>query len=63
MNAIVWQDVRVSGDVTELSKLGGPDRFRFYGLPVAVLTSPNFGQILGTIGTARQIQFALKFSF
>jgi outer membrane receptor protein involved in Fe transport len=34
-----------------------------YGLPVAVLTSPNFGQILGTPGNARQIQFALKFNF
>ncbi|HEV3483345.1 MAG TPA: carboxypeptidase regulatory-like domain-containing protein [Candidatus Acidoferrales bacterium] len=34
-----------------------------YGLPVPILTSPNFGHILGTIGTSRQIQFALKFSF
>ena len=34
-----------------------------YGLPVPILTSPNFGQILGTVGTSRQIQFALKFSF
>ena len=34
-----------------------------YGLPVSVLTSPNFGEILGTAGIARQIQFALKFSF
>lgn len=34
-----------------------------YGLPVAVLTSPILGQIFGTVGTARQIQFALKFSF
>ena len=34
-----------------------------YGLPVSVLTSPNFGEILGTAGNARQIQFALKVSF
>jgi outer membrane receptor protein involved in Fe transport len=34
-----------------------------YGLPVAVLTSPNVGQILNTVGTSRQIQFAIKFSF
>ena len=34
-----------------------------YGLPVSVLTSPNFGQILGTAGNARQIQLALKFNF
>jgi len=34
-----------------------------YGLPVSILISPNFGHILGTIGTSRQIQFALKFSF
>ena len=34
-----------------------------YGLPVSVLTSPNFGRILGTAGNSRQIQFALKFSF
>jgi hypothetical protein len=34
-----------------------------FGLPVAVLTSPLVGQILNTVGTARQLQFALKFSF
>jgi outer membrane receptor protein involved in Fe transport len=34
-----------------------------FGLPVAILTSPNFGHILGTVGNSRQIQFALKFSF
>src|SRR5262245_37157890 len=28
MNAIVWQDSRVAGDVAELSKSGGADRFR-----------------------------------
>jgi glycerol kinase len=36
MNAIVWQDVRVSGDVAEFSKSGGPDRFRSKtGLPLS----------------------------
>jgi hypothetical protein len=34
-----------------------------FGLPVAVLTSPLVGQVLNTIGTARQLQFALKFTF
>ena len=34
-----------------------------YGLPVSILTSRDFGRILGTVGTSRQIQFALKFSF
>src|ERR1051326_2747377 len=36
MNAIVWQDVRVSSDVAEFSKSGGPDRFRSKtGLPLS----------------------------
>jgi glycerol kinase len=36
MNAIVWQDVRVSADVAEFSKSGGPDRFRSRtGLPLS----------------------------
>jgi hypothetical protein len=34
-----------------------------FALPVAVLTSPQVGQILGTVGTARQLQLALKFNF
>jgi glycerol kinase len=35
-NAIVWQDVRVSGDVAEFSKSGGADRFRLKtGLPLS----------------------------
>ena len=34
-----------------------------FALPVAVLTSPQIGQILGTVGTARQLQLALKFNF
>jgi len=35
-NAIVWQDVRVSGDVAEFAKSGGPDRFRSNtGLPLS----------------------------
>lgn len=33
-----------------------------YNLPDAVLTSPNFGQVL-TAGDPRQIQLALRFSF
>lgn len=33
------------------------------GLPVPVLTAPTFGQILGVVGNARQVQFALKFRF
>jgi glycerol kinase len=36
MNAIVWQDVRVSADVAEFSKLSGADRFRSKtGLPLS----------------------------
>jgi glycerol kinase len=36
MNAIVWQDVRVAGDVAEFSKAGGADRFRSKtGLPLS----------------------------
>ena len=36
MNAIVWQDVRVSGAVAEFSKSGGADRFRSKtGLPLS----------------------------
>ena len=35
-NAIVWQDVRVSDDVNEFSKSGGPNRFRLKtGLPLS----------------------------
>jgi glycerol kinase len=35
-NAIVWQDTRVAGDVTEFSRHGGQDRFRAKtGLPLA----------------------------
>jgi glycerol kinase len=35
-NAIVWQDVRVSGEVAEFSKSGGGDRFRLKtGLPLS----------------------------
>ncbi len=34
-----------------------------FALPVAVLTSPQVGQILGTVGTSRQLQLALKFNF
>ncbi len=36
MNAIVWQDMRVAGDVAEFSKEGGADRFRLKtGLPLS----------------------------
>ena len=36
MNAIVWQDMRVAGDVAEFSKAGGADRFRLKtGLPLS----------------------------
>jgi glycerol kinase len=55
-NAIVWQDVRVSGDVAEFSKSGGADRFRLEtGLPL----SPYFSGlklrwILQNIPRARQ---------
>jgi glycerol kinase len=36
MNAIVWQDVRVSGAVAEFSRAGGADRFRLTtGLPLS----------------------------
>src|SRR5438067_6704083 len=28
MNALVWQDMRVGDEVAELSRNGGPDRFR-----------------------------------
>jgi len=34
-----------------------------FALPVSTLTSPLVGQILGTVGTARQLQLALKFNF
>jgi Carboxypeptidase regulatory-like domain len=34
-----------------------------WGLPVRDYTNPQFGKILGTRSTARQIQFALKFRF
>lgn len=34
-----------------------------FGLPVPTYTAPTFGQIFGTVGTARQIQFAVKFNF
>jgi hypothetical protein len=34
-----------------------------FGLPVPILTAPTFGEILGTVGTARQLQLALKFNF
>ncbi|WP_420152083.1 FGGY family carbohydrate kinase, partial [Siphonobacter sp.] len=39
-NALVWQDTRTSGLVTELSAEGGPDRFREQtGLPLATYFS------------------------
>jgi glycerol kinase len=39
-NALVWQDARVSDYVTELSRDGGPDRFRAKtGLPLATYFS------------------------
>lgn len=39
-NAIVWQDTRVADAVTELSRDGGPDRFRkLTGLPLATYFS------------------------
>jgi Carboxypeptidase regulatory-like domain/TonB-dependent Receptor Plug Domain len=34
-----------------------------FALPNATLTSPLVGQILSTVGTARQLQLALKFNF
>ena len=34
-----------------------------FGTPVPILTAPTFGEILGTVGTARQLQLALKFNF
>jgi len=40
MNAIVWQDSRVAGDVAELSKSGGGERFRAKtGLPLSTYFS------------------------
>ena len=40
MNAIVWQDARVADYVAELSRAGGPDRFRAKtGLPLATYFS------------------------
>jgi glycerol kinase len=39
-NAVVWQDTRVDDAVTELSRDGGPDRFRkLTGLPLATYFS------------------------
>ncbi len=39
-NAIVWQDTRVEGMVTEFAKQGGPDRFRAKtGLPLSTYFS------------------------
>jgi glycerol kinase len=39
-NALVWQDTRVGDDVTELSRDGGPDRFRAKtGLPLSTYFS------------------------
>jgi len=39
-NAIVWQDTRVAGDIEELSKQGGQNRFREQtGLPLATYFS------------------------
>src|SRR6185295_5090415 len=55
-NAIVWQDVRVSSDVADFSKSGGPDRFRpKTGLPLSTYFSGlKLRWILQNIPTARQ---------
>jgi hypothetical protein len=34
-----------------------------FGIPVNDLTDPNFGSVLSTANTERQLQFALKFYF
>ncbi len=39
-NALVWQDMRVGDGVTEMSRVGGPDRFRAQtGLPLSTYFS------------------------
>lgn len=54
-NAIVWQDVRTSGLISELAADGGQDRFRAAtGLPLATYFSgPKIGWLLDEIAGAR----------
>ncbi len=41
-NALVWQDMRVGDGVTEMSRVGGPDRFRAQtGLPSPLTSAPS----------------------
>jgi len=55
-NALVWQDTRVSGDVAELAKAGGQDRFRAKtGLPLTTYFSGlKIRWILNHVPGARQ---------
>jgi len=56
-NAVVWQDTRVEGDVAELSRDGGQDRFRPQtGLPLATYFSGlKIRWILNHIRGAREL--------
>jgi glycerol kinase len=56
-NAIVWQDTRVEGDVEELSRQGGQDRFRHMtGLPLATYFSGlKIRWILNNVKGAREL--------
>src|SRR5262249_50654435 len=55
-NALVWQDTRVSGDVSEFTQQGGQNRFRQKtGLPLATYFSAlKLRWILNNIPNARQ---------
>ncbi len=55
-NAIVWQDTRVSADVTEFSSRGGQDRFRSQtGLPLSTYFSAlKIRWLLANVSGARE---------
>ncbi len=55
-NAIVWQDTRVGEAVSELSRAGGPDRFRLQtGLPLSTyFSSLKIRWLLENVPGARQ---------
>jgi outer membrane receptor protein involved in Fe transport len=55
--------IRENMNVEFRAEVFNPFNHPNFGLPVAFLTNPNFGQILNTVGNSRQIQFGVKFSF
>src|SRR5436305_7698367 len=55
-NALVWQDMRVGDEVAEMSRNGGPDRFRAQtGLPLSTyFSSLKIRWILDHVAGARE---------